>query len=318
MQSDQLAARLKAWTLRYPSVIVVVLLLVTFSLMSPHFATRTNLEATLAANSVILIGAVGMTVVFIGGGIDLSVSTVISAGAVVSGIVMAETQSVALGVAAAIGVGAGFGLLNGVLIGIFGLTPFITTMGTQLIARGLAFILSGGIAVKDTPDAMFDLGFAVFLGIPVIAWIAVAILVVVATAVGLTTWGRDVVLCGASRRAARYAGIETRKIDLSIYLLSGVLAGLAGVVSIANLGNAIPGVGDTLLLITIGAVVLGGTSMNGGEGSVSRTLIGVALLATLTSGLNLLGIPFYDQLVVQGVLIFLGAALGGRLAGYRA
>ncbi|RKF17944.1 ABC transporter permease [Alginatibacterium sediminis] len=298
----------------YPSVPIIVSLIIAFSSFSPYFLTAGNAESILAANSVVMIAAIGMTLVFLTGGIDLSISTVISASAVVAGTVMASTGSIALGSAAAVGVGLGFGLLNGFLIGYCGLTPFITTMGTQLIARGLAFVISQGIAVKGTPYALLDFGFYTLWGIPGVMLICIAILIVSIVGLSQTTWGRELMLFGSSRDSARYTGINTKKIELSVYMISGVLAGIAGMISIANLGNAIPGVGDTLLLIIIGGVVLGGTSMNGGEGSITRTILGVGILAILTNGLNLMGIPFYDQLIIQGILIFVGNGLAMKLS----
>ena len=297
----------------YPVLPLIAALAVAFSLISPFFLTAGNAEAVLGANAVVLIAAIGMTFVFLIGGIDLSIATVVSASAVIAGLVMAATGSIALGAVAALAVGAAFGATNGVLIGYLGLTPFITTMATGLIARGLAFVLSQGIAVRGTPYGMLDFGFWLWMGLPGVTLVGLALVAVSALALRQTTWGRHVMLVGSNPEAARYVGIDVPRLTGSVYLVSGLLGGVAGFVSIANLGNAIPGVGDTLLLIIIGAVVLGGTSMTGGEGSVARTVLGVALLAVLTSGLNLIGIPFYDQLIVQGVLIFLGTWLAGRL-----
>lgn len=298
----------------YPALQIIAVLAVGFSLLSPHFLSSGNVTSMLGANAVVLIAAVGMTVVFLAGGIDLSISTVISASAVISGLVMAQTGSVVAGVFAAIIVGLIIGAVNGILIGYFRLTPFITTMATQLIARGIAFVLSQGIAVKGTPFWMLDFGFMAWLGVPAVTWVSLATVLLAAISLTQTTWGRQIMLVGSNPNAARYSGVNVRFISFTAYLFAGALGGLAGFISIANLGNAIPGVGDTLLLIIIGAVVLGGTSMNGGEGSVERTVLGVMILAILTNGLNLLGIPFYDQLIIQGVLIFLGTWIGLRLA----
>lgn len=297
----------------FPALPIVAILAVVFSLVSPFFLTPANIEATLAANAVVLIASVGMTFVFLVGGIDLSVATVISASAVISGIVMAGTGSIALGVLAALSTGLAFGVLNGLLVGVLGLAPFITTMGTLLIARGVAFILSQGIAIKGTPFGLLDFGFLTFLGIPAVTLVGLAVALMSGIALTQTTWGRELMLVGSNRNSARYVGINVRFVEFSVYSVAGLLAGIAGFISIANLGNAIPGVGDTLLLVIIGAVVLGGTTLTGGEGSISRTITGVLLLAVLTSGLNLVGIPFYDQLIIQGVLILFGTWLASRL-----
>lgn len=298
----------------YPVIPIILTMMVFFSIAAPYFLTGGNMQTILAANAVILIAAVGQTVVLLTGGIDLSVSTVISASAVVSGVVMAATGSVLLGLLVALLVGLVFGFLNGFMIGYLGLTPFITTMGTQLIARGLAFVLSKGIAVKGTPPWMIEFGFGSFLGLPYITLVAAAVVAVTAVLVSQSTWGRHVMLFGSNKASARYVGIKSKRIEASVYLLSGFLAGIAGFISIASLGNALPGVGDTLLLIIIGGVVLGGTNMSGGEGSVSRTVLGVGLLAILTSGLNMIGLPFYDQLIIQGILIFLGNSLAVKFS----
>lgn len=304
----------KSLSTTYPTIPIILSLLIIFSIAAPYFLSGGNMQTIMSANAVILIAAVGQTVVLLTGGIDLSVSTVISASAVVSGVVMAATGNVFVGLLVALGVGLFFGVLNGVLVGYFGLTPFITTMGTQLIARGIAFVLSQGIAVKGTPPWMMTFGFGSFLGLPSITLVAIVCLIIVGVFLTQTIWGRRVILLGSNRESARYSGINTRKVEASVYALSGVLAGVAGFVSIASLGNALPGVGDTILLMIIGGVVLGGTSMNGGEGSVSRTILGVGLLAILTNGLNMIGIPFYDQLIIQGILIFLGNGLAVKFS----
>ena len=210
-----------------------------------------------------------------------------------------------------------FGALNGVLIGCFRLTPFITTMATQLIARGVAFVMSAGIAVKGTPFWMLDFGFVQWFGIPAVTFISLTILTLSAVIMAQTTWGRHVMLVGSNADAARFSGVDVPWTIFSVYTFSGAMGGIAGFISIANLGNAIPGVGDTLLLIIIGAVVLGGTGMGGGEGSVGRTVLGVGILAILTNGLNLIGIPFYDQLIIQGVLIFVGTWMAARFGNRR-
>lgn len=299
---------------QYPAVPIIIVLLVGFSSLSPFFLTSGNVESIMISNSVIMIAAIGMTLVFLTGGIDLSIATVISASAVIAGTVMAETQSVTLGVISALGVGLAFGVLNGFLIGYCKLNPFITTMGTQLIARGIAFLISKGIAVKGTPFSILDFSFLTFLGLPAVAWIALALTAVSIGILAFSTWGRQVYLLGSNRSAARYTGINAERTEASVYVVAGLLAGVAGMISVVNLGNAIPGVGDTILLIIIGGVVLGGTSMFGGEGSIFRTVLGVAILAILTSGLNLIGIPFYDQLIIQGILIFVGNGLAMKLS----
>lgn len=299
-------AKCKNISTTYPTIPIIIGLFVIFSIIAPYFLTAYNMQTIMAANAVVLVVAIGQTMVLLTGGIDLSVSTVISASAVVSGVVMASTGNVLLGIVVALAVGLVFGSLNGLMVGYFGLTPFIATMGTQLIARGIAFVLSQGIAVDGTPKPLSDFGFGSLLFLPNLTVVALIILVIAHFLLTQTTWGRHVILFGSNKESARYSGLKTKKLEMSVYMISGFLAGVAGIMSISEVGFAIPGYGDPKLLIIIGAVVLGGTSMSGGEGSISRTLLGVGILAILTSGLNMVGIPFYDQLIVQGILIFIG------------
>lgn len=297
----------------YPTLPFLMLLILFFSCVSPYFLSAGNARSILAVSSVVMIAALGETFVLLTGGIDLSVSAIISVSAILSGTAMAHTGNIALGVIVAIAVGVGFGLLNGILIGRLGLTPFIVTLGTQLVARGIAFMVSKGIAVGKMPASLIDFGFLHILGIPAIAWVAVFFVALCVFFASGTTWGRYVYLLGSNTTAARYVGVNTTGMLMSVYICSAVLSSIAGFISIANLGAAIPGVGDTLLLTIIGGVVLGGTSLSGGEGSIMRTVIGIALLAVLTNGLNLIGFPFYDQLIIQGLLIFVGTGMIAKM-----
>ena len=298
----------------YPTIPIILLMMLGFSLATNRFLSAGTVRTMMAVNSVALIAAIGETFVLLTGGIDLSVSTVISVTAVISATFMEMTgANIFVGIIAAVLVGLAFGTINGVLIGYGRMTPFITTMGTNLVARGIAFMMSSeGRGVK-APKDLIRFGFETFLGIPLITWIGLILIIVFSILLKQTFWGRRVILTGSNRTAAKYSGINTAKVEMSVYMLSGLLAGIAGFISIINLGAGIPGVGDKLLLIIIAAVVLGGTSMNGGEGSVVRTLIGIVLLAVLTQGLDRLHVEFYDQFIILGVLIFIGNSLTIRI-----
>lgn len=304
----------KNFVIKYPALLITLVIFIVFSIVSPYFFTVGNMQSLLTSNAVVMTAAIGETLVLLTGGIDLSISTIVSASAVCAGYVMAQTNNIFLGLIVALLVGALFGATNGILIGYFGLTSFITTMGTQLIARGVAFIISQGIAVKGTPESLVYFGFGTISGIPNTTYIIISLIIIFAFALTKTDWGRSIILLGSNKKTAKYCGVSTKFTEMSVYLFAGILGGIAGFISIINLGNAIPGVGDTILLIIIGGVVLGGTSMNGGEGSVIRTIIGVGLLAVLTCGLNILSVPFYNQLILQGILIFVGNGLATKLS----
>ncbi len=318
-QRFQAAVRRTASLLGGASVIpILVPLWILFSLQSPAFATATNARALLAHSAVVAVAATGETLVLLTGGIDLSVATLVSCSAVLAAKVMGAEGDPLIGLLITLLVGLAFGLVNGFAVGWLDLAPFLLTLGTHLVARGIAFSVSEGIAVR-APRALGDFGrtdllrIPDILRIPAIALIAIAVLVIFGYLLSNTTWGRYVYLLGSNEEAAHYVGIRRRLVKASVYVITGVLGGLAGFLSIANLGVGLPGVGDPILLTIIGGVILGGTSLFGGEGSMWRTALGVLLLATLTNGLNLLGFPFYDQLVAQALVILVGTGLIVRL-----
>jgi ribose transport system permease protein len=287
----------------------LIILWVVFAISTPSFATFRNLHTLLAATAVIAVAAIGETLILLTAGIDISVASVIACSAILSAYVMDLTGgSIVIGILVALGVGLVFGLFNGFFVSKLGLTPFVLTLGTHLIARGIAFTVSKGYAIR-APELVRKFGRSDIFGLPSIAIIAIVLMLVFGFILSNTTWGRHVMLIGANANAARYVGIRNPRIIASVYVLSGLLSGVAGFLSIANLGAAIPGVGDPILLTIIGGVILGGTSMFGGIGSMGKTAIGVLLLATLTNGLNLMGYDFYDQLIAQGIVIVIGTAL---------
>lgn len=291
---------------------ILIPLWVLFTLLSPAFGTWRNVETLLAVTAVVLTAAIGETLVLIIAGIDISVASVAACSGIVAATIMGPQGEWWVGLLVALGVGFLFGVFNGFSVAKLGLTPFVLTLGTHLIARGIAFTVSKGIAVQ-VPQTIRTLGKTDWLGIPAISVIAIGVMVIFGFLLAQTTWGRYLYLLGTNRNAAQYVGIRRDLITASVYIVSGTLSGLAGFLAMANLGAAIPGVGDKILLTIIGGVILGGTSMFGGIGSMYRTAIGVLLLATLTNGLNLLGFDFYDQLIAQGVVIVIGTALTVRL-----
>jgi ribose/xylose/arabinose/galactoside ABC-type transport system permease subunit len=293
---------------------ILIPLWIVFAILSPNFATVANVQTLLAATAVMATAAVGETLVLLTAGIDISAGTVVSASAVIGATAMAHTGDPFIGLVVAVGVGLAFGLFNGFSVAVLGLTPFVLTIGTYLMARGIAFSISQGIAVPGTPQAVANLGTTEVLGIPAIALIAIAVMVIFGLLLSQTTWGRDVYLLGSNEPAARYVGIRRVLVKASVYTIASTLSGLAGFLSIANLGVAIPGVGDSILLPVIGGVILGGTSLFGGEGSMWRTALGVLLLASLTNGLNLLGFAFYDQLIGLGIVIIAGTGMMVRFS----
>ena len=249
---------------------ILIPLWIVFALSTPAFGTMRNVQTLLASTAVVAVVAIGETLILLTAGIDISVASVVACSAIVSAYVMDLTGGdVVLGIAVALGIGLIFGIFNGFFVAKVGLTPFVLTLGTHLVARGIAFTISKGYAIR-APEAVRKFGRADWLGLPSIAVIAIVLIVIFAFILAKTTWGRHVTLVGANANAAQYVGIRKTRVIASVYIIAGFLSGVAGFLSIANLGAAIPGVGDTILLTIIGSVILGGTSMFGGIGSLEK------------------------------------------------
>jgi len=315
LTSDSKKQNNKRFTIRFREVLsktsvlpILVAVWIIFSIISPVFLTIGNAQTLLAATAVIAIAAIGETLVLITAGIDLSVASVAACAGVVSAYVIGPEGDPLTGLFIALGIGLVFGVFNGISVAYLGLTPFVLTLGTYLIARGIAFSVSEGISL-GVPQPIRLFGSSKLFEIPYIAIVAIILMIVFGLILTKTTWGRHVYLVGTNPSAADYVGIRRKLIIFSVYTITGLLSGLAGFMAVANLGAALPGVGDKILLIIIGGVILGGTSMFGGSGSIGKTALGILLLASLTNGLNLLGFDFYDQLIAQGIVIVLGTAL---------
>jgi ribose transport system permease protein len=282
---------------------------VVFSLTTSDFLTQQNLLNILQQNAVLGIAAIGATFVILSAGIDLSVGSTIGAAGIAASAVMLHAHNIALGVAAGIGAGFLTGSTLGLLIAFFDLTPFVVTLAGMFFASGLTVYLTKGSTLGPLPFWLDNLVFRKALGIPVAAIITVALFVLAQIALTRTTWGRRVQLIGANSKAAQISGIDVKFVTWSVYAVAGVFSGIAGVELVASLSAANADTGAPFLLPVIGAVIIGGTSLFGGQGSIARTGIGVLFLAVLINGLSLLGFQVYDQQAVEGAVILLAVAL---------
>ncbi len=282
-----------------------------FSALASQFASVENLVNVALSIAVIGILAVGMTFIILTGGIDLSIGSVAALAGVVAAIVTQHTEIASLGFAAALGIGLASGAFNGVTIAYFRVPPFVVTLAVLTIARGLAFIFSGGRSIGNLPESFGRLGKLVFLGIPFSVW-----LMILAFALGWfllrhTTFGRYVYAVGGNAEAAFLAGVKTKAVLFQVYVLNGFLVGLAAIVLASRLGAGVPNAGLQYELDVIAAVVVGGTSLSGGRGSVISTLFGAIFIGVLNNGLNLVGVDTYVQKIILGVVILL-AVLADR------
>jgi len=277
------------------------------------FLSRENLMQVARAFSFIGIAAVGATIVIVSGGIDLSVGSVLGLAVVVTALALSAGWGTPAACAAGLAAATGCGLVNGALIAWAGLPPFIVTLGMLSIARGAGYWLSGGRIVSGLPDGFvaFGQGFAASLApIPVVVMVAAT--VAGAVLMRSTAFGRGVHALGGNEAAAVLAGLPVRRIKLAVYGLAGLFAGLAGLMYVARFGygSSTAGVGYELQVIS--AVVIGGTSLSGGDGTVVGSVLGAAIIGFLTNGLTLLSVPEeYNQLVVGVVII--AAVLVDRL-----
>lgn len=293
----------------------LALLVVVLSIVSSHFLSLGNVTNVLRQAALQFLMSAGLTVVVLTGGIDLSVGAVLGLSAVLGASLIVSGHVVA-GFAAALLVGLACGIVNGSLVAYLRIPPFIATYGMLWIALGLGFVFMRGEVIYGFPQDFRFLG-AGFVG-PIPFPIIVGLVVLGVLYVGLkyTALGRSFYAIGGNVNAARLSGMPVRFRTLCAYAISGLLAGFAGLVVIARTGAVDAGVGEELLLPTIAAVVLGGTSLMGGVGGVVGTAIGAIIISVIINGMNLLGVNTYWQWGVLGALILL-AVLSDELVARR-
>lgn len=295
---------------------LALMLAVILSLSSPFFLTERNIFNILDQSVVIGIIAVGMTFVILTGGIDLSVGAVFG----LTGIVLAQllqTIPIPLAVPLTVLVGAGIGLFSGVLIAVFGLAPFVVTLGVMAIGRSLSFILSGQRSISGLPPDLDRIVYSSFLGIPANVLFLIGLYLCAWGYLTYTKGGRTIYVIGSNREAARAAGLSVMLYSILPYVVSSALASVAVTFSLAQVMSADPMAGSGLELDAIAAVVIGGASLYGGRGSIIGTLLGVLIMVMIRNGLNLMGVsPFWQGTAIGSIIII--ALLAERMITWRA
>ncbi|MCI9680147.1 MAG: ABC transporter permease [Lachnospiraceae bacterium] len=287
---------------KYGILIVLVVMWILLMIVSPTFRTTKNAVNILRQVSVNGIIAIGMTFVIMTGGIDLTVGSLVAAAGVVSGsILVANPSNVLLAVAAGIVVCALFGAMNGFFVAYMEVPPFVATLAGMTIARGFAYVYSDG-----KPYTLASEGFSLIgKGMAPIA-IFVLILIISHLFLSKMKFGRYIYAVGGNVKAAEASGVKVKHILMKVYILSGVLTGIAGIVLASRTNSGQPAVGMGYETDAIAAAVIGGTSMTGGIGTIPGTLVGILIIGTLNNGLNLLDVSSYYQQIIKG-LIILGA-----------
>ncbi|GBD22191.1 Ribose import permease protein RbsC [bacterium HR28] len=298
--------------LREFNILVALLVLGAFlSVTTDAFLTTGNLFGVARAFSLTAIVAIGQTMVILTGGIDLSVGSVLALAGLSTGMLLERGVPLPVAMLAGLGVGALVGLVNGLLITRVGLPPFIATLGTLSIGRGLVYVLTKGYPVTVPYDyqAFVWLGQGYIWIIPVPVVIMVVLTLLGTIFLGFTTYGRYIYAVGGNPEAARLAGIPVERVKLLVYVLCSTLAALAGLILVARLVSAQPSAGLGFELPVIAAAIIGGTSLMGGEGTVLGAVLGAAIMGVLENGMVLLGVSTYAQQAVTGTVIVLAVAL---------
>jgi ribose transport system permease protein len=277
------------------------------SAFAAAFFSVANLINVALSVSIVGILGVGMTAVILTGGIDLSVGSGIALVGVVTALA-AHALGPAAGLALGLLVGGGTGAFTGLLVARWGVPSFLVTLATLSIERGLAFSLSGGRSIGELPSSLTWLGQGIVLGVPVPVWVTLLVFALGWFVLTRTTGGRWVYATGGNERATWLAGVDTRVVMFATYCANGLLVGLAGIVLTARLGAGVPSAGLGYELDVIAAVVVGGTALTGGRGSVLGTLVGAVFIGVLDNALNIANVDPYLQRIVVGVVI-LGAVL---------
>jgi ribose transport system permease protein len=283
----------------------LLVLCILLSFLTEDFFTLKNIISVLRQSTILVVVSVGMTVVILTAGIDLSVGGVMALVGCLTAQLSVNGMPLAPAIACGLAMGLLVGLLNGVLISVFGLPPFVATYGMMWIANGVAMILMQGKIIFGLPDNFLWLGSGYLSIIPIPVIIAAVVAIVFHFYLRKTVPGQEIYALGANREAARYSGIKTTKTLLLVYSLSGLTAAIAGIMMTARLDAAEEGMGEPFGLQAIAAVVMGGSSMMGGEGGIPGTIIGALILTLVVNGLNLMGVSSMVHPMVTGAVILL-------------
>jgi ribose transport system permease protein len=289
--------------------LTLIVLFVGLAIASPHFLTNTNLSSVVRQTAVINIMALGMTLIIISGGIDLSVGAILAMGGLLGAMALEKGFNIPVSVGIGILVGAFWGFVNGFLTTKLRINPFIVTLGTLGIVRGLTLIISRGLPVHNIPREFSFLGEGNLLGVPFVLWVLLVCAVATHFVLEHTRLGRYAFAIGSNPDAAFYAGIPVAFHTTAVYAIGGMLTGLAGMIEASRLMTGQPTAGQGYELQAIAAVVIGGGSLRGGEGSVVGTLVGAFIMGLLSNGSDLLGISPYVQQAIIGAVIILAVSV---------
>ena len=309
----EVAAALPAHPLqRIPGVAIMLgLLVVVFGAIAPGFLSAANISNVLVQSTILMMLALPMTLIIMTEGLDLSMGAVLTLTSLFVAIVSLATGSMLAGLAAAVLVGVAFGTLNGWLVSVIGIPPFVATLGTLGIAQGLSLIVSDGQSVVGIPHSVRDIYSATLLGIPVPVVMALVTYLAFHVLLYRTRFGTYVFALGGNREALKYAGRSPTKLLIAVYAIGGAMAGIAGLLMTARMNSGHPTAGLGLEFDAIAAVAVGGTSFERGNGWLLGTALGVIAVGVLRNGLNLMALPSSVQVASVGILVIFALFFDG-------
>ncbi len=285
------------------AIIALAILVVILTITTETFMVKNNLLSVLRQVCVNSFIAFGITCVLLAGGMDLSVGSVVAAAGVIAVQLANQNLPIVLCFAIPLLFGAFIGLINGTVISQTTLPPFIVTLSTQIIVRGVSYVLTGGQPAQSANQAFNNMGTGSVLGVPIPVLFVIVVFIILYFILYKTVFGRHLYATGGNAEAAKYSGVNTKWVKMRVYMMSGTLAALAGVVLAARLYSGQPSVGEGFERDAIAASVIGGTSFSGGIGALSGTVLGVLIIGVLNNGMNLLKINSYWQFIVKGCVI---------------
>ena len=314
--------------------LALILIIVVFSLMSPNYLTVDNVLIMASHVAIYALLGMGMLMVILNGGIDLSVGSTLGFSAIIAGFLLQGVPitifgvtlfpSVPVVVLLSCGVGALVGLVNGLLVAKFKVAPFVATLGMLYVVRGAALLMTNGLTInnlagkEELGNTGFEwLGFNRIIGVPIGVLIMGIVALVLGFLLGRTRFGRWLYAAGGNERAAELSGVPTVKVKVWVYVISGICAAIAGLILASTLTSASPTAGNTYELTAIAAVVIGGAALTGGRGNIRGTLLGAFVIGFLSDGLVIVGVSAYWQMVFMGAVIVIAVLLNTLQYGRR-
>lgn len=292
------------WIIYLGMLGIFIAFTVLCSINGKDFLTFNNVMNIVNQASINAVIAIGASIIIITGGIDLSVGAVVGFVGILLGMCLNDGMSMVLAIVLCLAAGAVIGLCNGLLVSYGKVPAFIATLGTMMVARGLAQIINGGQAISGITMDLAVIMKTKFFGVLPIGVIYVVVFYgIMYFVLNYTKLGRSIYAVGGNEHAAKLSGIKVKKVEVSVYIIGGVFAAFAGVMLLSRLLYADPSAGSSYEMDAIAAAVIGGISMSGGKGKIQNTVIGAIILATLTNGLQILNVPTYYQTVITGLVV---------------